>query len=77
MGSRRPIDAYRRMIKPHRMPHAQVNPSSRATIIARMINLGADIVPELKQTPEGLRSWLRPGVEKFGALIRAADTYAD
>ena len=47
------------------------------TIVARMTELGADIVPESKQTPEGLRSWLRPEIDKWGALIRAAGTYAD
>ena len=47
------------------------------TIVARMTDLGADIVPESKQTPEGLRSWLRPEIDKWGALIRAAGTYAD
>ena len=46
-------------------------------IVARMAELGADIVPEAKQTPEGLRSWLRPEIDKWGALIRAAGTYAD
>jgi tripartite-type tricarboxylate transporter receptor subunit TctC len=47
------------------------------TITARMVDLGADIVPESKQTPEGLRSWLKPEIDKWGALIRAAGTYAD
>jgi tripartite-type tricarboxylate transporter receptor subunit TctC len=47
------------------------------TIVSRMTELGADIVPESKQTPEGLRSWLKPEIDKWGALIRAAGTYAD
>lgn len=46
-------------------------------VVARMAELGAEIVPEDKQTPEGLRAWLRPEIEKWGALIRAAGTYAD
>lgn len=46
-------------------------------IVTRMAELGADIVPEPKQTPEGLRSWLKPEIDKWGALIRAAGSYAD
>ena len=45
--------------------------------VARMNELGGDIVPEAKQTPEGLRTWLKPEIDKWGALIRAAGTYAD
>jgi tripartite-type tricarboxylate transporter receptor subunit TctC len=47
------------------------------TVMARMTELGADIVPEAKQTPEGLKSWLGPEIEKWGALIKAAGQYAD
>lgn len=47
------------------------------TIVSRMTDLGAEIVPEAKQTTEGLRSWLKPEIDKWGALIRAAGTYAD
>ncbi|MEK8051363.1 tripartite tricarboxylate transporter substrate-binding protein [Ideonella sp. DXS22W] len=46
-------------------------------IVQRMAELGADIVPEAKQTPEGLRSWLKPEIDKWGALIRSAGQYAD
>jgi len=46
-------------------------------IVTRMTDLGAEIVPEAKQTPEGLRSWLKPEIDKWGALIRAAGRYAD
>ncbi len=46
-------------------------------IVQRMADLGADIVPEAKQTPEGLRSWLKPEIDKWGALIRSAGQYAD
>ena len=46
-------------------------------VAARLAELGGDIVPEAKQTPEGLRSWLRPEIDKWGALIRAAGQYAD
>ena len=46
-------------------------------IVTRMTELGAEIVPESKQTPEGLRTWLKPEIDKWGALIRAAGSYAD
>jgi tripartite-type tricarboxylate transporter receptor subunit TctC len=46
-------------------------------IVTRMSELGAEIVPEAKQTPEGLRAWLKPEIHKWGALIRAAGSYAD
>lgn len=47
------------------------------TIIQRMADLGAEIVPEAKQTPEGLQTWLKPEIDKWGALIRASGTFAD
>jgi tripartite-type tricarboxylate transporter receptor subunit TctC len=46
-------------------------------MVQRMSEMGAEIVPESKQTTEGLRSWLKPEIDKWGALIRAAGTYAD
>ena len=60
----------------------RVNAALRAAlkdpgIMTRMTELGAEIVPEAKQTPEGLRSWLKPEIDKWGALIRAAGNYAD
>jgi tripartite-type tricarboxylate transporter receptor subunit TctC len=46
-------------------------------VVARLVELGGDIVPEAKQTTEGLRSWLQPEIDKWGVLIRAAGQYAD
>jgi len=46
-------------------------------VTARLAELGGDMVPEAKQTPDGLRTWLRPEVDKWGALIKAAGQYAD
>ena len=43
----------------------------------RMTELGAEIVPESKQTPEGLRSWLKAEIDRWGPVIRAAGVYAD
>ena len=45
--------------------------------VARMADLGAEIVPESKQTPEGLRTWLQSEINKWGPVIRAAGVYAD
>ena len=47
------------------------------SVVQRIGELGGEIVPKAKQTPEGLRSWLKPEIDKWGALIRAAGTYAD
>jgi tripartite-type tricarboxylate transporter receptor subunit TctC len=46
-------------------------------VATRMVELGGEVVPEAKQTTEGLRSWLKPEIDKWGALIRAAGQYAD
>src|SRR5882672_3859198 len=46
-------------------------------VIARMTDLAADIVPESKQTPEGLRVWLQQEIEKWGPVIRSAGVFAD
>ncbi len=42
-----------------------------------MTELGADIVPDSKQTPEGLKTWLQQEIDKWGPVIRAAGVYAD
>ncbi len=47
------------------------------TFANRMIDLGAEIVPDAKQTPEGLRSWLQSEIQKWGPVIRSAGVYAD
>jgi tripartite-type tricarboxylate transporter receptor subunit TctC len=43
----------------------------------RMADLGAEIVPESKQSPEGLRTWLQSEINKWGPVIRSAGVYAD
>ena len=43
----------------------------------RMADLGAEIVPEAKQTPEGLQSWLKTEIDRWGPVIRGAGVYAD
>ena len=47
------------------------------TVMARMADLGAEIVPDAKLTPEGLRSWLKQETERWGPVIKAAGVYAD
>lgn len=43
----------------------------------KMAELGAEIVPEAKQTPASLQSWLQSEVDKWGPIIRKAGVYAD
>jgi tripartite-type tricarboxylate transporter receptor subunit TctC len=47
------------------------------TFQQRMAELGGEIVPESKQTPEGLRSWLKSEIDRYGPMIKAAGVYAD
>ena len=47
------------------------------TVAVRFTELGGDIVADEKQTTNGLKTWLQPEIEKWGALIRAAGQYAD
>jgi tripartite-type tricarboxylate transporter receptor subunit TctC len=46
-------------------------------VVARMTDLAADIVPESKQSPDGLRVWLQQEIDKWGPIIRAAGVFAD
>lgn len=45
--------------------------------VAKLKELGAEIVPEAKQSPEGLRTWLVSEIDKWVPVIRAAGVYAD
>ena len=47
------------------------------SVAAKFADLGAQIVPESKQTPEGLRTWLSSEIDKWGPVIRKAGTFAD
>jgi tripartite-type tricarboxylate transporter receptor subunit TctC len=60
----------------------KVNAAVRAalkdpTMMQRMSELGAESVPESKQTPQGLQTWLKSEVDRWGPVIRAAGVYAD
>ena len=46
-------------------------------VAARFAELGAQIVPESKQTPAGLRDWLKSEIDKWQPVIRNAGVYAD
>jgi len=46
-------------------------------VASKFAELGAQVVPEAKQTPAGLRDWLRAEIDKWGPVIRKAGTYAD
>lgn len=46
-------------------------------VVRRLDELGAEIVPPAKQTPEGLRSWLRSESDKWQPMLRNAGAVAD
>lgn len=46
-------------------------------LLKRLDEVGVQVVPESLQTSEGLRNHLKAEVERWGALIRRAGTYAD
>jgi len=60
----------------------RVNASLRAalkdpSVASKFADLGAQIVPESKQSPAGLRDWLQAEIEKWGPVIRRAGNFAD
>jgi tripartite-type tricarboxylate transporter receptor subunit TctC len=60
----------------------KVNQAVRAAlkdpvVLQRMTELGAEVVPDAKLTPEGLRSWLKQETDRWGPVIRSAGAYAD
>lgn len=60
----------------------KVNQALRAalrdpSVSGRLAELGAQFVPEAKQTPAGLRDWLKSEIDKWGPVIRKAGVYAD
>jgi tripartite-type tricarboxylate transporter receptor subunit TctC len=46
-------------------------------VMARLTDLGAEFVPDAKLTPEGLRSWLKLEIDRWGPVIKSAGVYAD
>ena len=48
-----------------------------ADVVKRMDDLGAEIVPDAKNTPEALQAWLKTEIDKWGPIIRAGGKFAD
>lgn len=46
-------------------------------VIRRMADLGAEIAPDSKLSPEGLHSWLKSEIDRWGSVIRASGHFAD
>jgi len=46
-------------------------------VIQRMTDLGAEIVPDSKLTPESLQVWLKSEIDKWGPIIKATGSFAD
>jgi tripartite-type tricarboxylate transporter receptor subunit TctC len=58
--------------------NAALRASLKDPVVAgKLAELGAQIVPDAKQTPAGLRDWLKSEIDKWGPVIRKAGTYAD
>ncbi|KQW01373.1 tripartite tricarboxylate transporter substrate-binding protein [Rhizobacter sp. Root1221] len=47
------------------------------TVAQRMHELGAVIVPDAKQTPAGLQTWLAQETARYAPIIKAAGQFAD
>jgi tripartite-type tricarboxylate transporter receptor subunit TctC len=46
-------------------------------VIRRMADLGAEIVPDSKLTPESLQAWLKSEIDKWGPVIKSTGSFAD
>ena len=46
-------------------------------VVKRMADLGAEIAPDSKLSPEGLQTWLKSEIDKWGPVIKAGGTFAD
>ena len=46
-------------------------------VMKRMADLGAEIAPDSKLTPDGLQAWLKLEIDKWGPVIKASGTFAD
>ena len=46
-------------------------------VVRRMAELGAEIASDSKLSPEGLQSWLKSEIDKWGPLIRSSGSFAD
>ena len=46
-------------------------------VVAKLAELGSVVVPEDKQTPAGLQTWLQQETQRYGPVIKAAGQFAD
>ncbi len=46
-------------------------------VLKVLSDLGAEAVPDSKLSPEGLQTWLKTEIDKYGPVIRAAAQFAD
>jgi tripartite-type tricarboxylate transporter receptor subunit TctC len=46
-------------------------------VAQRFADLGAEFVPDAKLSPEGLRTWLKQEIDRWGPVIKSAGVYAD
>lgn len=46
-------------------------------VTSRLSELGAVIVPESKQTPAGLQTWLQAETQRYAPVVKAAGQFAD
>ena len=47
------------------------------SVVAKLSELGSVVVPDDKQTPAGLQSWLQQETLRYGPVIKAAGQFAD
>jgi tripartite-type tricarboxylate transporter receptor subunit TctC len=46
-------------------------------VVQKMTELGAEIVPDSRLSPEELHTWLKSEIDKWGPIIKATGTFAD
>jgi len=46
-------------------------------VVAKLTELGSVVVPEDKQTPAGLQTWLQQETQRYAPVIKAAGQFAD
>lgn len=47
------------------------------SVVSKLTELGSVVVPEDKQTPAGLQTWLQQEVQRYGPVIKTAGQFAD
>ena len=65
------------MSLPMVIPEALRRSLQDADVKAKLAELGAEIVPPEKQTPQGLQNWVKSEIDKWTPIIRKAGVYAD